>query len=321
MPSSGSIADAARRPGDMSAPPRTAVVHLVWGPAGRDPFEAFLASYERHDAGAEHELVLLYNGFADRAALTPYRERAAGLAAREIVLDEPCLDLAAYRQAAARLRHERVCLVNSYSAVTAAGWLALLEAPLADPAVGAAGATGSYASHLSFELFQLGLRSRYGDAFESRRVAREVMHDLSGTARPSALRYWLFVLAMAARKRRGSLRFPAPHLRTNGVLMERALFAEVCAGPARTKWETHLLESGSGSVTARLRALARPPVVVDRRGVARAIAHWHEGDVYMQAGQEDLLIRDNQTNTYAAAGARERAVLSAIAWGPWARPR
>ncbi|HEX4345069.1 MAG TPA: hypothetical protein VHZ31_05860 [Solirubrobacteraceae bacterium] len=306
----------------MSSPPRTAVVHLVWGPAGRDPFEAFLASYERHAAGAEHELVLLYNGFAGvAAALAPYRERAADLGAREIVLAAPCLDLDAYRQAAARLRHERICLVNSYSTVTASGWLALLEAPLMDPAVGAVGATGSYASHLSFELFQLGLPTRYGDAFESRRAAREVMHDLSGARRPVSWRHWLYVLAMAARKRRGSQRFPAPHLRTNGVLVERTLFAEICTGPARTKWDTHLLESGRGSMTARLRARGRPPVVIDRRGVARPIARWHEGDVFMQSGQQDLLIRDNQTDTYAQAGARERAVLSALAWGPWARPR
>jgi hypothetical protein len=74
-------------------------------------------------------------------------------------------------------------------------------------------------------------------------------------------------------------------------------------------------------MTARLRARGRPPVVIDRRGVARPIARWHEGDVFMQSGQQDLLIRDNQTDTYAQAGARERAVLSALAWGPWARPR
>lgn len=285
-----------------------------------EPFDAFVSSYERHDAGAEHELVLLYNGCSG-AALAPYRERVADLKPREIVIDEPCLDLAAYREAAVRLEHERLCLVNSYSTPMTGGWLELMQAPLADRAIGATGATGSYASHLSFELFQLGLRSRYGDAFESRRAAREVMHDLSGTPRPHPLRHWLYVMAMTARKRRGSQRFPAPHLRTNGVLIERALFAEVCAGPARSKWDTHLLESGPGSITARLRALGRPPVVVDRCGTARAIAHWHEGDVFMQAGQEELLIADNQTERYARAGARERAVLSAMAWGPWARPR
>jgi hypothetical protein len=57
----------------------TAVVHLVWGPLGLAPFETFLTSYERHDAGFEHDLVLLYNGVAD---LDPYRLRAGQLGAR-----------------------------------------------------------------------------------------------------------------------------------------------------------------------------------------------------------------------------------------------
>lgn len=304
----------------MTPLPRTAVLYLVWQPAGTAPLDRFLTSYAAHGAGAEHELVLLYSGFADKRELEPFRARAAGIAARDVVLDEPCLDLVAYRRAAATLEHERLCFLNAHSVMLADGWLGLLEAPLADRAVGAAGATGSYASHLSFELFQLGLRTRYGNAFESRRVAREVMHDLSGSARPSPVRHWLYVLSMAARKRRGSQRFPAAHLRTTGFVIERSLYAEVCVGRGQTKWETYLMESGTGSITARLRARGRPPVVVDRLGVARAIPAWHEGDVFMQAGQADLLISDNQTRRYAAADARQRAVLSALAWGPWSRP-
>lgn len=284
-------------------------------------FDSFLTSYANNEAGAEHELVLLYNGFSDSQPLHPFRERAGGLARREIVLDAPCLDLAAYRQAAAKLEHERLCFVNSYSEVTLAGWLALLEAPLAQRRFGASGATGSYGSHLEYDLFQLGLRSRYGDAFDGRRTAREVMYELSGEPLPGAVEHWFYALTMVAARRRGAARFPAPHLRSNGFLIDRPLFAEVCSGPARTKWDTYRIESGPGSITARLRSLNRPPVVVDRRGVAREIPEWHRGDVFLQAAQDDLLITDNQTQCYAGASRRQRAVLSASAWGPWARPR
>ena len=303
----------------MTAVPRTAVVHLVWQPAGTPALEAFLRSYAQHDAGAEHDLVLLYNGF-DREP--PPREFAAGTApaAREIVLDERCLDLRAYREAASRLPHERLCLLNSYSAVLAAGWLAKLEAPLADRAVGASGATGSYASHLEYGLYQLGLRSPYGRALASRRAAREAMHALSGTPVPGPVGHWAYSLAQVVRQRRGAARFPSPHLRTNAFVIERTLFEQVCSGPMATKWDTHLLESGPGSITARLRALSRPPVVVDRHGVAREVADWHRGDVFMQADQADLLVADNQTASYANASREQRAVLSALAWGPWSRP-
>ena len=305
----------------MSPPARTALVHLVWGPAGLVPFESFLDSYHRHDAGAEHELVLLYNCVGDAASLRPFRERAAGLAARELVLDAPCLDLAAYRQAAGRLEHERLCFVNSYSTPTTPGWLGLLEAPLADRRVGAAGATGSYGSHLSYALFQLGGRSPYGDALRSRRAAREVMHELSGTRVPGPLEHWLYTLSLLVRRRRGARRFPVPHLRTNGFAIERALFLALCRGALRAKWDAYRIESGPGSITARLRALNRPPVVVDRHGVVREVPAWHRADGFWQGAQEDLLIADNQTRSYADATPRQRAVLSALAWGPWARPR
>ncbi len=42
-----------------------AVVHLVWGPLGAGPLQEFLASYKRHPAGAEHELVVLLNNVPD----------------------------------------------------------------------------------------------------------------------------------------------------------------------------------------------------------------------------------------------------------------
>lgn len=299
---------------------RTAVVHLVWGPAGLAPFEAFVASYKTHHAGAEHDLVLLFNGLQDADAREPYRSHAADLAAREIVLDEPVLDLAAYVAAARRLDHERLCLVNSYSEIAIAGWLGLLEAALRDPRVGAAGASGSWASHLSYNLFQLGLAGPYTRAFASRRAARDAMHELSGTAVPGAARYWLYTLVQTARHIRATSRFPAPHLRTNAFLVDRERFLTLSTSPAATKWDTYRLESGPRSITAQLRAAGTPPVVVDARGVARRPEEWDRGDVFFQATQQDLLVGDNQTRSYASATAAQREVLSAFAWGSAARP-
>jgi hypothetical protein len=299
---------------------RIAVVHLVWGPAGLAPFEAFLASYEQHDAGAEHDLVLLVNGVADAEVREQYRSRAADLAAGEIVLAKPVLDLAAYAEAARRLDHDRVCFLNSYSEIATAGWLGLLEAALADPAAGAAGASGSWASHLSYNQFQLGLPGPYAQAFAGRRAARESMHALSGTPVPGAARHWLYTLVQTVRHVPSTSRFPAPHLRTNAFLVDRARFLALRTAPAATKWDTYRLESGPRSITAQLRAAGTPPVVVDARGVARRPQEWDRGDVFFQAMQEDLLVTDNQTRSYASATPEQRAMLSAFAWGPAARP-
>jgi hypothetical protein len=252
----------------MAPPARTAVVHLVWGPLGLAPFEAFLASYERQDAGSEHDLVLLYNGVAD-TEVDAYRSRAAHMRAREVVLEEACFDLAAYMTAAHALDHQRVCFVNSYSEIAVPGWLALLNAALDDRATGAAGATGSWASPLSYNLFQLGLPGAYAEAFPSRRAARGAFRELSQLPRRGAVSHWAYTLLRTARHGRATGRFPAVHLRTNAFLMDRERLIGLNMSPARTKWDTYRLESGPRSLTAQLCAAGTPPVVVDARGVAR----------------------------------------------------
>lgn len=300
---------------------RTAVVHLVRRANGRAPFDVFMASYERHAAQLEHDLVLLFKGFDDRAQLTPYLERAADARPLRVEVADDGLDLAAYRAAADRLDHQRLCFMNSFSEILVDGWLGLLDSGLADPGVGAAGATGSWASHLSYNLFQLGLPGAYARAFASRRAAREAMHEISSTPIPGVVSNWLYTFVQTARRGRGTGRFPVAHLRTNAFLIDRTRFLALATGRAATKWDSYRLESGPRSLSARMRAAGTPPVVVDARGEVRAAADWHRGNVYFQSGQEDLIVADNQTRSYASATAPQRDVLSAFAWGPKARPR
>ena len=298
---------------------RTAVVHLVWGPLGRAPFETFVDSYARHDAGMAHDLVLLFNGVAD-ADLDAYRVRAAGLAPREIVLEEPHMDLAAYVAAARRLDHDRVCFLNSYSEILVARWLRLLADGLERSGAGAAGATGSWASPLSYNLFQLGLSRTYAGRLRDRRAAREAFWELRATQPHGPVRHWLHTAWRTPRHGRGTGRFPAVHLRTNAFLVDRKRLLSLDMEPARTKWDTYRLESGRRSITAQLRAAGSAPVVVDARGVARPPEEWHRGDVLWQADQDDLLVADNVTRLYAGATRRQREILAGFAWGAAARP-
>lgn len=305
----------------MTPRARTAVVHLVRRANGLEPFEAFMASYLRQVAGLEHDLVLLFKGFDhDGAQLAPYLELASGERPGRIEVSDAGFDLTAYLAAAAMLDHERLCFLNSFSEILAPGWLRLLDSALEDSAVGVAGATGSWASHLSYGLYQAGFRGPYAQVFTSRRAARHAMHELSGSSPASAPEDWLYNVVMTARHSAGMAFFPAIHLRTNAFLVDRALLLSLRTGGARTKWQTYHLESGRRSITSQLVARGRPPVVVDRTGAARLPADWHAGDVFWQAGQEDLLVADNQTRSYAAATAGQRAVLSAHAWGQRARP-
>lgn len=304
----------------MTPRARTAVVHLVRRSNPIAAFERFLASYARRDAGLDHDLVLLFKGFDGRAERDAYLERTAGHAPRTVEVTDAGTDLTAYAAAAEVLEHERVCFVNSFSEVVVAGWLGMLDAGLRSGRAGAAGATASWGSQLSYDLFQLGAPGPYARSFPSRRAARNAMYELSDTPLPGAVRGWLYHLLMTAARARTMGLFPAPHLRTNALLIDRALLRSLRVGRVVSKLDAYALESGRRSITAQLRARGLAPVVVDRTGAAWTPGEWDRADVFAQSDQEDLIVADNQTRLYAAATTRQREVLSAFAWGPSARP-
>jgi len=298
----------------------TAVVHLVWGPAGREPFERFLAGYARHDAGADHDLILLYNGFDGPDDVAVHRRLAAGMGVQEVVLTQSSLDLPAYLAVAAQVSHEHVCFLNSYSEPLVAGWLGLLTAPLAEPGAGATAASGSWASHRSFALSLLHLPNGYRGSLGDRRLLNPALRSVSKAPKVGfGARLW-----RAARGLPGEILaypgFPAAHLRTNGFAIGRELLLSLRTGALATKDATYRFEAGRGSLTAQVRAHDLATCVVARDGVARAPGEWHESDVFWQGAQEQLLIADNQTRQYEEGSPAVREALARFAWGPRARP-
>jgi hypothetical protein len=296
-----------------------ALVHLVRHANGFAPFDAFMASYEAHPAGREHDLVLLFKGFPTPAAAAPYLERAADSAPTALHVEDDGLDLTAYLAAAERLRNRLVGFVNSFSEVLADEWLERLCAPLASGA-GASGATGSWGGGLSYKLYQAGVPGGYADVFSNPRAVRVAMHEIGGGRYRGDVLHWIGNLAYTIRDFPLLTLFPAVHLRTNAFVIERELLLSLRTGRLGSKRATYRLESGRGNLTAQLTARGRPPVVVDRHGAARQGPEWPEGDVFWQGRQEDLLVADNQTRQYALAPRHHREVLSRFAWGLAARP-
>jgi len=304
----------------MSVSTRTAVVHLVRHANGMEPFETFLSSYRRVDPGIEHDLVLLFKGFPDAQASAPYLERAQGAVAGSVSVPDTGFDLRAYFEAARTLRHERVCFLNSYSEILAPGWLGLLERALQEPGVGAAGATGSWTSFLSYSRWQLGLDDPYASAFPDRGSVRRTMHEISGVRYVGDGHHWVTSLVNFVRDAPSMPLFPSVHLRTNAFLMRREEFRRLRSGSLTTKRAVYRMESGRRSLTKQLHARGRRTVVVDRHGAARDWPDWHEAAVFWQERQQHLLVSDNQTRLYAGGAPEWRRVLSGYAWGERARP-
>ena len=126
--------------------PRTHVVHLVWAPLGVAPLRSFVDSYRTHDAGIDHRLVVVFNGFEAGADRGAWVAELDGVDHEPIVLEQSMADLAAYRVAAEELAAGSVCFVNSYTVIEADGWLDVIARHLGGPAVGLVGASGSYVS-------------------------------------------------------------------------------------------------------------------------------------------------------------------------------
>ncbi len=301
------------------------VVYLLWGPLGLEPVRAFLRSYRAHAAGLEHRLVIVLNGVQERGARAAFEAELEGVEHELIVLPAPVLDLLAYRQAAERLCAGRYCFLNSYSRVLGEDWLAHMDRALADPGVGIVAASASWASMLSYALFQLGLPSAYRDVFDGRRATLrefERLHTERTGETPSenAVKRRLGAVLSLAPMLVGFTPFPAYHVRTNAFAIEHRTCMKLFTAHTRRKVQTHRLESGRHSYTAQLERDGMRALVVDRDGRRYGREEWAASETFWQGEQRGLLIADNQTDYYAEGDARRRLLLARYAWGAQARP-
>jgi hypothetical protein len=296
----------------------TAVVHLVRHANGTAPFEAFLDSYAKHDAGHEHELVLLWKGFPSATALEPYRALAPQ-GAREVEVDDSGRDVQAFITAAGRLEHDRICFLNSFATIEARGWLGHLSSALDQPRAGIAGASGSWGSHRSFALLQLGLPSPYRELLSNREAFAEAFRTADPAGELGLARRLTKAAVDVPRAIRGYDSFPSPHVRTNAFLIERQLLLEVAPRGAGGRSASYRFESGQRGLTRRVLARGLRTLVVARDGQAREHTEWAEADVFWQGDQSDLLVADNQTRIYQRAKPESRLMLARYAWGDQAR--
>jgi hypothetical protein len=269
------------------------VVHLVWAPLGPAPLRDFLGSYHAHPPGAQHELIVLYNG-ADLVGASSGLSAEAlatelqGIPHRLISFERSFVDLAAYGEAARRLEYGRLCFLNSYSVILADDWLGHLARAFHQPDVGLAGASGSWESQAEW---------------------------VRGKAR-----YWAYQLARSRRARHDYPRFPNPHIRTTAFMLDRRAVLEAGVDRVGDKHDAYLLESGSWSITRQVQARGLRAVVVGRDGRRYDLEDWPSSATYRSAGQENLLVADNRTRDWDRASPRLRRRLTRDAWGERAAP-
>jgi hypothetical protein len=329
-----------RRPGDWGRTPLTlpaaspeqvggppCVIHLVRAANGIGSLREFAAAMRAHPPGVEHELVLAMKGFASKAEAAPYIAEAADLEPTIEFFPDIGLDLGLLVRAAARLRRNRYCFINSHTRPVAADWLAKLDAALALPDVGMVGATGSWLSPHSWLTYSMGLPSFYANVLPPIREARKLLLEIDleqlridRRSKLNSLRTRLRLLLQLPEELLAFQPFPTPHLRNtmlmfcHGTLRSLRLFA------VRSKFDTYVLESGSLNMVGQLARMGLRALVVDSAGAAYEPAEWYRSGTYWQGRQERLLAIDNRTLSYERGDVARRRVLSALAWGLHADP-
>ncbi|MDQ6803553.1 MAG: hypothetical protein M3065_01005 [Actinomycetota bacterium] len=304
----------------LGASARLAVLHLVRKANGPEPLTRFLDSYRAHRAGVEHELVLLLKGFESEAESAPFMALAADVTDRSLSVVDQGFDIGSYRAAAERLAHRTLCLLNSFSVILAGDWLQSLCAAHSAPGVGLAGATGSWASPHTALRHELGLGGPYAAAMGDRNRSLERVRELA-EASPSEAAPRRTAVRMLATARSMSSRamdfpaFPNRHVRTNAVVVDREMLLRARVGALRDKLAAWRFESGRRSLTRQVEAMGLRAVLVGRDGRSFEYGEWPRSDTFWQGEQENLLIADNQTESYRSADAELRSVLSAFAWG------
>jgi hypothetical protein len=329
------------------------LVHLVWKPLGVEPMRRFLDSYRQRGCGQEHRLVMLFHGFGGEGELGPWLAELEGVAHECLLTEGPSHDIPAYLWAARRIDGEYLSFVNSHSVILDGEWLAKLYAHARREGVGAAGATGSWASHSSYTLFEMGKPSPYADIMAdvkrhlperhpNRFALAESLEEAIRTAalpRRLALRFYYYGLVasyhrafngvrnrLEDRRRWRSLNpaeyppFPAYHLRTNAFMIRRETMLGLKTWEMKGKEDSLKFESGRESMTYQLLRAGLKVLVVGRDGRGYEKEEWARSETFWQGAQRNLLVADNQTRDYEEGNALRRLYLSRSAWGEQAAP-
>ncbi len=303
------------------------LVHLVREVNGLGAVRGFADALRSHPPGVDCELVLAMKGFTSYAQAKPYIDEVADFAPTTLFFEDRGFDLGVYFAAAARLRRNRYCFVNSYSRPLVDGWLAKLDAALGRPGVGQVGATGAWASGHSWVTYSMGLPSAYRGLMPPAPRARELFRgpELKRNGRQRRM------VGETVRARLKTLRelpgalfyyepFPAAKLRTNTFMIAHQTLRELPLFVVRNKQDAYSLEGSRECLTRLLERIGLESLVVDRAGAVYGPEQWDRSHTLWQGDQEGLLVADNQTLHYTNGDFDLRHLLSTLAWGVCAYP-
>jgi hypothetical protein len=327
------------------------VAHLVRKQNGPEPLRRFLESYREHDAGVEHDLLLILKGFDSVKELKSVIDDLYDNKLLYIRLNDKGFDIGPYIDAVKAFNYKHFCFINSFSTILCDNWLNYMYRYILEEKVGLVGATGSWGSPHSHEMLFMGKESRYRDFIDLNYAGEPDYRLPEGGAwdpPPFAVAHpFLWKLAprrligkvirrlgrsVSWRPRQGPVidvhqshlndfnPFPSYHVRTNSFLVSGELFRKLPRHKFLTKYDAYRFESGKNSLTNRVLAMGHDVLVIGRDGRAYAREEWPESTTFWQRDQSNLIVADSQTNAYFYGSTKKREFLSHFAWCERADP-
>lgn len=290
------------------------VVHLVRAKNGIEPFKRFLESYQAAPGGIGHDLLILFKGFGRSQDTSEYRELLSSFKYETFEVPDQGFDITAYFAAANRFseQYRYFCFLNSYSVILDYDWLRKLHENICKPGVGLAGATGSWESRGSqsvwevIDVAQLHYRKYMDKPFLKRAI-------LAGTAVwnfRQSINFWNFRFPPVYFDP-----FPNYHLRTNAFIVSSQTLRGLKCPAMHTKMDAYSFESGKNGLTKQILRKGMKVIVVGKDGVGYEKEIWNTSKTFRQSEQENLLVSDNQSRTYAESDQNLKAYFSYLAWG------
>ncbi len=319
----------------------TAVFYLARAAEGLQSFRRFVRSYVEWPAGLTHELIVIFKGFEAQSSLAAAKAEFSNIPHREIFVTDDHFDIGAYLQGAIQCEADYVCFVNTHTEIVASNWLAHLRSAIEDRSVGLAGAYGSFESlydSLALTSKAVWLAGIVQVPFDRRLSAcyrfvlkthapryyslKVKLRGLFKNVRYEDLdaewgAYWKTVCADGGAYDflQPFPRFPNPHLRSNGFIVDRKRLLSLFSTIEATKTAAYAFESGADSLSAKIVRSGKELVVVDRHGKVFRDADWTNSKTFRLNDQSDILFTDNQTRAFDQLSGDERNIYVMMTWG------
>jgi hypothetical protein len=330
--------------------PKIGLVYLNRKAEGNLPVQQFIDSYKAFAPGVDHELITIYKGFSNEE-LDRAKGRFKDVEHRNLTVDDNITDIDSYLFAVKSLPDIDVfCFLNTFSQVMSENWLSYLYNAISRADVGIAGATASYESlfnsvrlntkviwlakssflkpdrsiYLQYKtIIEEGARAWAIKNFVNQLMARDnkpnLGYDYLDAYDARFEEYWNYLTSPGRvfEYLFGYPPFPNPHIRSNGFMIKSVhLLPYLNSSETMSKKTSYLFESGADGLTRRIQSKGLRTVVVNSRGRIFDVEEWPRSRTFRLGGQEDLLIRDNQTRKFEKLPQAEKDVLAYMTWGP-----